>query len=59
MSRNDQTWRDAEREADVAAVLKLGRYADGECAHLERDEVKRVLKLLSAAMFNPKQEKER
>lgn len=57
MSRNDQTWRDAERDADVAAVLALGRYADGERASVEREEVRRVLKLLQVAMFNPKETK--
>lgn len=60
MSRNNQTWRDAEREADVAAVLALGRYAEGESAAVERDDVKRVLAVLAAAMkFNASKETKR
>jgi hypothetical protein len=56
MSRNDQTWRNAEREADVAAVLRLGRYAQGEASAVERDDVRRVLAILAAAMFQPTKE---
>lgn len=50
---------DAVRQADIAALVRVGRYVDGGAASVEREDVRRVVALLHAAMkVNPRTESE-
>jgi len=50
---------DAVRQADIAALVRVGRYVEGAASAVEREDVRRVVAMLAAAMkVNPRAEDE-